>query len=53
MKHYETVDFDAIMDALRCDPIIKNFKMEHDNLAERKYLTVNAPRMSNNLDVVK
>jgi hypothetical protein len=52
-KCYETLRCDMSADMLVCDPAIKNFKLEHDALIERKKQTVVTPRMSSNLNVVK
>ena len=53
MKCYETLNFQVAAGTLAREPAIKNFKLEHGALAERKSLTANAPRTSNNLDAVK
>ena len=53
MNPYETLEFDVIACMLTCDPIIKNFKIGHDSLVERKSLAVTVHRESNNLDANK
>ena len=53
MKHYEILRCDTSADMLVYDPVIKNFKLEHDALIERKKQTVVTPRISSNLNVVK
>ena len=53
MKYYETLDFQVTADMLVYEPTIKNFKMEHNALVERKSMTVITPKTSTNLDVVK
>ena len=36
MKHYDTVNHKPTADQLRCDPVVKNFKIEFDALKDRK-----------------
>ena len=53
MKHYETANHKPTADQLRCDPVIKNFKLEFDALKDRKKKDVSAPLASKKLDVVR
>ena len=53
IKCYETLRYDVSTDMLTRDPVIKNFKLEHVTLIERKSLTVVTPHVSSKLKVVK
>ena len=53
MKYYETLRCDVSTDMSTYDSVVKNFKLEHDALVERKSLTVVTPRVSSNSNVVK
>ena len=51
MKHYETVNHKPTADQLRCDHVVKNFKLEFDDLKDRK--KTSTPLISQQLDVVR
>ena len=53
MKCYETVNHKLTSDQLRCDPVIKIFKLEFDALKDLKKKDVPTPLTSQKLGVVR
>ena len=53
MKNYENLDFDAVAGTLARGHIIKKFKMEWDDLLERRSLVVAVHRAPSNLGTSK
>ena len=51
MKHYGTLYFDPTANMLTYYPIIKNLKIENDDLVVRKYLIVTTPRTKSGLEL--
>ena len=47
---YVTLDYDGTLGTLVSNPIIRNFKLEHDAFSERKILEVNEPHTPSKLD---
>ena len=53
MNYYETVNHKPTADQLRCDPVVKNFKLEFDALKVRKKKDASALLIGQKLDVVR
>ena len=53
MKYYEMINLKLSASLLRCDPIIKNFKIEFDNFKEHKKKEVSTPQTSQKLNIAR
>ena len=53
MKYDEMENLKLLASLLRCDPIIKSFKLEFDAIKERKKKEVSTPQISHKLEIVR
>ena len=53
LKHYDTIAYEQDASMLVYDPLVKNFKSEHDALVERKSKSFATPKIGDAKDIVK